>query len=246
MRPSRSLMSHQRADRGGFSRDAGGRAKPSAEKRRRTGGSGTRGCAPRRTSQARRGGPRSNALATPLGTGSTVSREALRWRLRNWWNTPGARTKASTAYGVRARAAYRFMSAMAGNEPGSRSRAGVVAGNRDRFDQQVALWPGDVRATRRSWLRPDSKSWTPHRRFHPPSNRGRALKAGAQVRGPFAASFPREGDEPPIGALDRPAHYRGLVECRSGPLTFCYLRVNLSSGSRDKISFSWGRAKGRG
>jgi hypothetical protein len=43
-------------------------------------------------------------------------------------------------------AAYRFMSAMAGNEPGFEEAArALFAGNRERFDQQVALWPGDVR-----------------------------------------------------------------------------------------------------
>ena len=43
-------------------------------------------------------------------------------------------------------AAYRFMSAMAGNEPGFEEAArALFAGNRERFDQHVALWPGDVR-----------------------------------------------------------------------------------------------------
>ena len=43
-------------------------------------------------------------------------------------------------------AAYRFMSAMAGNEPGFEEAArALFAGNRERFDEQVALWPGDVR-----------------------------------------------------------------------------------------------------
>jgi hypothetical protein len=38
------------------------------------------------------------------------------------------------------------MSAMAGNEPGFEEAArALFAGNRERFDQQVALWPGDVR-----------------------------------------------------------------------------------------------------
>jgi hypothetical protein len=43
-------------------------------------------------------------------------------------------------------AAYRFMSAMAGNEPGFEEAArALFAGNRERFGEQVALWPGDVR-----------------------------------------------------------------------------------------------------
>jgi uncharacterized protein len=43
-------------------------------------------------------------------------------------------------------AAYRFMSAMAGNEPGfeEASRA-LFAGKPDRFDESVAAWPIDVR-----------------------------------------------------------------------------------------------------
>jgi len=43
-------------------------------------------------------------------------------------------------------AAYRFMSAMAGNEPGFEEAArALFAGNRGRFDEHVALWPADVR-----------------------------------------------------------------------------------------------------
>jgi hypothetical protein len=43
-------------------------------------------------------------------------------------------------------AAYRFMSAMAGNEPGFEEAArALFAGNREQFDEQVALWPADVR-----------------------------------------------------------------------------------------------------
>ncbi len=42
-------------------------------------------------------------------------------------------------------AAYRFLSAMAGNEPGfeEASRA-LFAGNRRRFDEMAALWPADI------------------------------------------------------------------------------------------------------
>ncbi len=43
-------------------------------------------------------------------------------------------------------AAYRFMSAMAGNEPGfEEALRALFAGNRDRFDELVDLWPIDVR-----------------------------------------------------------------------------------------------------
>jgi hypothetical protein len=43
-------------------------------------------------------------------------------------------------------AAYRFMSAMAGNEPGFEEAArALFAGKCGRFDEQVALWPSDVR-----------------------------------------------------------------------------------------------------
>ena len=43
-------------------------------------------------------------------------------------------------------AAYRFMSAMAGNEPGfeEASRA-LFRGDRDAFKKQVKLWPADIR-----------------------------------------------------------------------------------------------------
>lgn len=43
-------------------------------------------------------------------------------------------------------AAYRFMSAMAGNEPGFEEAArALFAGNQDRFDEFAGLWPADVR-----------------------------------------------------------------------------------------------------
>jgi hypothetical protein len=43
-------------------------------------------------------------------------------------------------------AAYRFMSAMAGNEPGFEEAArALFAGQRERFDTQVESWPIDVR-----------------------------------------------------------------------------------------------------
>jgi uncharacterized protein len=43
-------------------------------------------------------------------------------------------------------AAYRFMSAMAGNLPGfEEATRALFAGNRDRFVEQIAAWPVDVR-----------------------------------------------------------------------------------------------------
>jgi hypothetical protein len=43
-------------------------------------------------------------------------------------------------------AAYRFMSAMAGNLPGfEEATRALFAGNRERFDQQIESWPTDVR-----------------------------------------------------------------------------------------------------
>jgi hypothetical protein len=43
-------------------------------------------------------------------------------------------------------AAYRFMSAMAGNLPGfEEATRALFAGNRDRFDKRVESWPADVR-----------------------------------------------------------------------------------------------------
>jgi hypothetical protein len=42
--------------------------------------------------------------------------------------------------------AYRFMSAMAGNEPGfEESTRALFAGDRARFDEQTSAWPEDVR-----------------------------------------------------------------------------------------------------
>lgn len=56
----------------------------------------------------------------------------------------------STAREVRVREArescYRFMTALAGNEPGYEEAArALFAGDRERFHQQTAQWPGDVR-----------------------------------------------------------------------------------------------------
>jgi hypothetical protein len=43
-------------------------------------------------------------------------------------------------------AAYRFMSAMAGDRPGFEEAArALFAGNRDRFDDEIAGWPDDIR-----------------------------------------------------------------------------------------------------
>jgi hypothetical protein len=43
-------------------------------------------------------------------------------------------------------AAYRFLSAMAGNEPGfEEAIRALFAGRPDRFDELVAAWPIDVR-----------------------------------------------------------------------------------------------------
>ena len=43
-------------------------------------------------------------------------------------------------------AAYRFLTAMAGNEPGyEEAIRALFAGNRERFDQMAAAWPVDVR-----------------------------------------------------------------------------------------------------
>lgn len=43
-------------------------------------------------------------------------------------------------------AAYRFMSAMAGNEPGfEEATRALFAGNRERFRQMVEAWPADIR-----------------------------------------------------------------------------------------------------
>jgi hypothetical protein len=43
-------------------------------------------------------------------------------------------------------AAYRFMSAMAGNLPGyEEALRALFAGNRERFDDSIAPWPADIR-----------------------------------------------------------------------------------------------------
>ncbi|WP_035061546.1 DUF2239 family protein [Andreprevotia chitinilytica] len=43
-------------------------------------------------------------------------------------------------------ASYRFMSAMAGNQPGyEEATRALFAGDRKRFDESVAVWPVDVR-----------------------------------------------------------------------------------------------------
>ena len=44
-------------------------------------------------------------------------------------------------------ASYRFMSAMAGDLPGFEEAArALFAGDRQRFEQEIAAWPADVRA----------------------------------------------------------------------------------------------------
>jgi len=51
--------------------------------------------------------------------------------------------------------AYRFMSAMAGNEPGfEEATRALFAGNRGRFEQETAAWPEDVRAHARKLASP--------------------------------------------------------------------------------------------
>jgi uncharacterized protein len=53
--------------------------------------------------------------------------------------------------------AYRFMSAIAGNEPGfEEATRALFAGNRERFEQEIAAWPPDVRDHAR---RLTSESW---------------------------------------------------------------------------------------
>jgi len=53
--------------------------------------------------------------------------------------------------------AYRFMSAIAGNEPGfEEATRALFAGNRERFEQETAVWPPDVRDHAR---RLTSESW---------------------------------------------------------------------------------------
>jgi len=53
--------------------------------------------------------------------------------------------------------AYRFMSAIAGNEPGfEEATRALFAGNRERFEQEIAVWPPDVRDHAR---RLTSESW---------------------------------------------------------------------------------------
>ncbi len=43
--------------------------------------------------------------------------------------------------------AYRFMSAMAGNEPGFEEAArALFAGNRQKFETETSVWPADIRA----------------------------------------------------------------------------------------------------
>ena len=56
-------------------------------------------------------------------------------------------------------AAYRFSSAVAGNEPGfeEASRA-LFAGNRERFEQETAKWPEDVRTHARLLAQPGFES----------------------------------------------------------------------------------------
>jgi uncharacterized protein len=60
-------------------------------------------------------------------------------------------------------AAYRFMSAMAGNEAGfEEATRALFAGNRRRFDEEVASWPADVREHART-LAADALGGTPGR-----------------------------------------------------------------------------------
>jgi hypothetical protein len=78
-------------------------------------------------------------LATQPGGAS----QALRRLIDEARKADGGRSRRRLAQEV----AYRFMSAMAGNLPGfeEASRA-LFAGDDDRFAQQIAAWPADIRA----------------------------------------------------------------------------------------------------
>jgi hypothetical protein len=59
-------------------------------------------------------------------------------------------------------AAYRFMSAMAGNRPGfEEATRALFAGQRERFDDLVAAWPQDVGAHARELAAPALEGMTP-------------------------------------------------------------------------------------
>lgn len=78
---------------------------------------------------------------------------ALRRLVEEARRADGGRSRSRAAQ----EAAYRFMSAMAGDLPGfeEASRA-LFAGDRDRFAEQTATWPADIRAHARqlAWERP--------------------------------------------------------------------------------------------
>lgn len=51
--------------------------------------------------------------------------------------------------------AYRFMSAMAGNEPGfEEATRALFAGKSERFERETAIWPADIRAHARKLAAP--------------------------------------------------------------------------------------------
>ena len=51
--------------------------------------------------------------------------------------------------------AYRFMTAMAGNDPGfEEALRALFAGNHERFEQEIAEWPRDIQAHARKLAAP--------------------------------------------------------------------------------------------
>jgi hypothetical protein len=95
-------------------------------------------------------------LASQKG-GASVTLRALVEAARK--ADPGADAKAG------ADAAYRFMSAMAGDLPGFEEAArALFAGDRDRLEQQTLSWPQDIRAEALQFAYGREAPWGPGER----------------------------------------------------------------------------------
>ena len=99
-----------------------------------------------RTPPAGRGRPRDHLAAATLGMAQRPARRRLGRAAQARRSGPArlATTRSRTRQSQEA--AYRFMVAMAGDRPGfEEATRALFAGQGDRFDQETASWPADMR-----------------------------------------------------------------------------------------------------
>ena len=105
--------------------------------------------APRAAEAGRRRRAKSRCCRA-TGTGSTASPAAPRLPCAGWSTRPATPTPSPSGSASAREATYRFMTAVAGNEPGyEEATRALFAGDRARYDALIAGWP-----RRRPILRP--------------------------------------------------------------------------------------------